>query len=653
MGRLIGSVLLVLCIPAAVFSQQKLIEILIEQETEFYDESSAMEYLEYLSENPVNINTASIDELLLIPGISFLQANGIIYRRTRVGNFRDLIEVRKAGNIPVDWFELIRSFMVLEEKQLISSYSLRQRAIRSLNIQRGYDNGYFSGDPFKNYTRIRFKTGNNISGGLIAEKDPGEKDLNDHLAGFIEWRSNTETDRIIIGEYSLGFGQGLVFWRKFGFYKSLDAVYPVRRTETGGRGYTSSGEGEGFRGIFYDIKRRDINLCVFASNTHRDAAIDSAGIVERIYGSGYHRTENELEHKDRLKETMFGARIGYLSNNGIDLGVTAVKYHYKNSLPVTVFDSGLNSARIIDNLRIAGADFRLNYNKIMFFGEAAFSSPGSIGFVSGMIWSENNSQIGLLYRNYSPEFYSPSGNGFSDSFGGNINEKGLYFGLKHKIGDKVLLNIYSDIVKIPQKGISSYDNSNMDIFLKVDYRLLEELNIYAFWKRRIKTDEIESDNEYGITGSSYIDTNDDRFRLNISYYPNSNLSVFSRTEVRDISYVNGSNNSSNPGYLISKGLRFNPDKVFRLDLGAVVFETNKNRIYLIESDLPGVLNLRQYSGRGQRVYMLARYNHANFRYSFKYSLTHYSDRDNIGSGSNMIAGSLRQDIGFQIDYIKR
>ena len=59
MGKFIGSVLLVLCIPVCAISQEKLIEVLLEHETEISDETSAVEYLEYLSENPVNINTAA------------------------------------------------------------------------------------------------------------------------------------------------------------------------------------------------------------------------------------------------------------------------------------------------------------------------------------------------------------------------------------------------------------------------------------------------------------------------------------------------------------------------------------------------------------------------------------------------------------------
>ncbi|MCP4727057.1 MAG: helix-hairpin-helix domain-containing protein, partial [bacterium] len=242
MGKFIGSVLLVLCIPVCAISQEKLIEVLLESETEISDETSALEYLEYLSDNPVNINTAALDELMQIPGLTYIQANGIIFARNRDGDFPDLEAVRKAGNFSVEWFRLISEFITVKRTPGFVGINIRQRMVRAVNEAKGYETGYFRGAPLKNYSRVRLTTNNNLSIGLLTEKDPGEEKLNDHMTGYVEWNSQVGYNKVIIGYYSLSFAQGLVFWRKQGFYKSMDAIYPVRRNETGGRGYVSSSE---------------------------------------------------------------------------------------------------------------------------------------------------------------------------------------------------------------------------------------------------------------------------------------------------------------------------------------------------------------------------------------------------------------------------
>ncbi|MCP4726873.1 MAG: hypothetical protein GY863_17670, partial [bacterium] len=425
------------------------------------------------------------------------------------------------------------------------------------------------------------------------------------------------------------------------------------RNETGGRGYVSSSESEGLRGAYYGFKQGGWTVNVFTSNTRRDAKIDSNGTVERIYDSGYHRTDNEVSHENKLTEFVAGARFKYDLTDNIQTGLTAASMEYKNAVPVTVFDNRLDAERKFKNLKIAGADCRLVFDRLMLYGEAAVSNPGSYGLVSGIQWTEYDTKIGILYRDYSPEFYSPFGNAFSDNYSGSINERGLYFGIKQTIMQKITIDLYSDMVSIPINNSNSYSNSKRDLFLKVNYRHNPDFSFYTFWKRRIRAEKIEQVNAHDITYESYFDAYDDRFRIHFNYTPLHNFDLYSRIEVKNTFLQEGPDIHGSPGYLFSNGIKYNSEKDHRLDLGFALFETNGKRIYKVESDLPGMLNSRQYSGRGQRLHMLCRYNHEDFRFSLKYGITRYFDRKNIGSGSNMIEGNIRQDIGIQVDYVKR
>lgn len=62
----------------------------------------------------ININSASLDELMLLPGIGETRAKQIIEYRDRNGAFTALDEIMKISGIGVDTFEEIKQYITLE-----------------------------------------------------------------------------------------------------------------------------------------------------------------------------------------------------------------------------------------------------------------------------------------------------------------------------------------------------------------------------------------------------------------------------------------------------------------------------------------------------------------------------------------------------------
>lgn len=65
-------------------------------------------------EGQININTATAEQLVLLPGIGKTRADAIIEYRTKNGNFKSVDDLTKVKGIGPKNLEKIRSYLVLE-----------------------------------------------------------------------------------------------------------------------------------------------------------------------------------------------------------------------------------------------------------------------------------------------------------------------------------------------------------------------------------------------------------------------------------------------------------------------------------------------------------------------------------------------------------
>ena len=248
-------------------AQDTLIEWLIEHNADFSDQSAALDYLEDLSRNPISVNAASVEDFLRVPGITPLQAIKIVAVREEKGDYSSLEEVRGAANIDENWYKLIAQFLTLAAKKDTYEFEIRQRNQRKFEKSEGFTTGAYQGSPLRNYTRFYMSMPQKTTLGVLIEKDPGEENITDHKTGFLQVRSNNDKTVLIGGYYTVAFAQGLLFSRKSFFRKGQEPIHPVTRRETGGRGYLSSSESEGFLGLFGNYVHRSLSIFVFGAQT--------------------------------------------------------------------------------------------------------------------------------------------------------------------------------------------------------------------------------------------------------------------------------------------------------------------------------------------------------------------------------------------------
>jgi competence protein ComEA len=67
-------------------------------------------------EGQININTATADQLLLLPGVGKKTADVIIEYRTKNGNFKAVDDITKVKGIGAKKLEKIKGYLVLERE---------------------------------------------------------------------------------------------------------------------------------------------------------------------------------------------------------------------------------------------------------------------------------------------------------------------------------------------------------------------------------------------------------------------------------------------------------------------------------------------------------------------------------------------------------
>jgi hypothetical protein len=106
------------------------------------------------------------------------------------------------------------------------------------------------------------------------------------------------------------------------------------------------------------------------------------------------------------------------------------------------------------------------------------------------------------------------------------------------------------------------------------------------------------------------------------------------------------------GYLLSQSVGFTSGRL-RLNGSIGYFNTDDydNRVYVYEQGPLYTFGLGQFSGRGLRYWLMARWQVSRqLMLTAKASTTHYNDRSVIGSGLQQVDASSMTDIDVQVKW---
>src|SRR5690554_2230784 len=626
-----------------------------------------IQFLEDLAANPVNLNSAGINEFLQIPGFNLKIANAVINYRNKKP-FETKEELLKVSGIGKVTYNRLSPYVTVggaasrfKDMYKRPEYWLGGRRIefisrfqQDLQEQEGYrrpaDEGGYLGSPVKYYQRLKL-TSRHLSVNFTQEKDAGEQLKSpagfDYNSGHIALTQNGKLKSLVIGDYSLSFGQGLVLWTGAAFGKGREVIRTAGKNERGVRGYSSAQETDFYRGVAATYGET-VEFTGFYSNRKRTASVINGDTTRSPSSSGFHRTQNEYDRRNNIDQLTFGGRVRLNSKYGL-LGATAYRNEFSTHIAKATSLSNMYDFEGKGN-SVVKVDYRGLIGSVLVYGEWARSENGGMGGVVGTETSiTNNTDLTLHYRNYARDFQSTRAVGFGESSSSPRNEEGFYVGIQHLLNSTVTLAAYVDQFKFaePRRGLTQA-SEGFDVLGLIEAKFNRSLSAYLLLRSKVKGEEYNIINDRGLEEVLLGDNKRSSARLQADYQVSRDVRIRSRVEFTRSRKAGG---EWEDGFLVFQDIRFNPMKKLQIDARFTLFDTESfdTRVYQFENDLLYVMSNVMLSGQGQRSYFVIKYSAMDqLDIWLKYSVSYFENVHTVSSGLSEIKGQMKNNIGIQI-----
>ncbi len=472
-----------------------------------------------LAKDPPNINTAGLYELMNIQNVSPVDAVAIFNHRDAIGSYRGRRDLRYTPKLSGWGYMNARSLVRYEDTEqrgdIHGWYQVRMKSqafdsdvddlLREdlYGAQGVYDSWYDRLDLDRTRPEIlqklslKYYLTDNVTlrGGLVTWRYGGEENTWEHAKGFAGIEDikagPVSIDKIYIGDYLVGFGQGLVM-ENTEYFKARKSGYSWDKRYYGIHGDISRTEEFKLSGVAVQARWNRFMGIGFYSDDDKDVVLNNDGsaaayiFLNPTIENDMLREYNLPPMKDALHERTYGGNLRYIIHPGIHIGVSGYESRYNR-----LFDPQGGKAFIDRFDRITQVD-----NEIL----SSYRSPGKFRRVHGLeamsvykdfcvqaeyaemdidgsllklgddpnafvasVWAQyNDLNLLALYRDYSLGFDNPYCRGFSnyERFKGTILEDQYY------LTDPLYGLVYDNAVA-PQ--------AERGIYLSSRYRLTEKI----------------------------------------------------------------------------------------------------------------------------------------------------------------------------------
>ncbi len=648
-----------------------LIESIAENLPEDYDLSELQERLTYYRKNPININTTNAEELKSLVFLSPLQISNLFEHIRKNGNLIDILELQSIPDFDLKTIQRLMPFVTLEQSAFADKINTQNllkfgnndlivRYGRVIENTKGYTDlpgSRYLGTPDRYLFRYRYTYSNRISASLVFEKDAGEFLFNgqkqkpfDFLSGHIAILNTGKLKKLVIGDYSMQFGQALTLWSGFAFGKSPD-VATVAKSDVGLRPYTSANEFAFLRGTAATIAiAKKIDFSPFVSHRKLDASVNlnvsGEQTITSINETGLHRTQNEINNKNTTEQLVYGGVLQYKSNA---LNIGLVGYHTsfdKKLVPGSSLYQRYNfSGKELTNL---GAHYSYTYKNIYFFGEFAKSLDAGVAYVNGALLSLSSTvSAAVFHRNYQKNYHNFFNQGTAEASDA-LNEKGLYAGLNINPSRVWSIQFYGDYFKFPWlKFRIDAPSEGYELLTQVSYTPTKTFRATLRYKSELK----QQNTDVTVPINYLDDVKRENYRAEVKWAIGKLLSFQNRVEV--MQFKKGDANAEF-GYLVYQDVNYSPlSSKFSGNFRIAYFNTASynSRIYAYEDDVLYNFTFGLYNGKGLRGY-------ANLKYRLakrldvwgRYALFNYENVQTVGSGLDEIDGKMKSEVRLQLRY---
>lgn len=648
-----------------------LIESLAENLPEDFDLSELEDRFTFFKKHPINLNNTNPEELKTLVFLSPLQISNLFSHIKANGKLIDLLELQSIADFDVITIQRLMPFVTLKQSDLVDKINYRNisnlgdndivlrfgRVIEKLKGFTDLPGSRYLGTQERFLLRYKYNYSNRISASLIAEKDAGENFLRgkkqllfDYQSAHIGIYNAGRFKKIIAGDYTLQFGQGLALWSGFSFGKAPD-VASVAKRDVGLKAYTSANEYSFLRGLATTVTiKKHIDFTPFVSFRNLDASLSlnesNESVLNNVNETGLHRTATEIENKNSISQQIFGGVIQYQKDN---LSIGAIAYH---SIYSNEFITGSTPYRFYNftgnKLTNLGLHYNYTYKNIYFFGEGGKSLNGGLAYLNGALISLSSKiSAVLLHRNYQKNyhnFFNQATAEASEAF----NEKGFYAGLNITPVKSWNISFYADYFKFPWlKFRIDAPSDGYEILGQLTYTPTKTFKAFLRYKSELKQQNTDVD-----VPINYLDNvKKETYRGDVSWKLNKDWSFQNRIEV---SQFKKGNVKAEFGYMLYQDVDYSPTlSKLSGNLRVAYFNTPSynSRIYAYEDDVLYNFSFGMYSGKGFRNYINLKYKLIKHLDVWaRCAMFLYKGVETVGSGLDEIQGNKKTDVKLQIRY---
>lgn len=617
--------------------------------------ASAHEILSELAAHPIDINSATRENLLQLPFLTEQEVEEISEYIYRYAPLKSLGELAMIRSLSYEKRQLLLRFIYIgEEKE--QGFPQWKNIIKYGNhtfiatgkvpfYERKGDKEGYLGYPYRHNLRYTFNYGNAVKIGIIGAQDAGEpffanrnKVGYDFYSFYAVLQNLGRVETLALGRYRLGYGCGLVMNTDFSLGK-LGMLTTLGRNQNNIRAHSSTMQANYLQGAAAKIKlTKGLDLSVFTSWRKIDATLTDSGFIQTIRTDGYHRTQTEMDKKNNASQMVAGGHLNFFKK-GYHLGITGTFTHLNQELhPATaaLYRTYYASGNDIWN---ASMDYGYNGSHLTINGETATGSCGAIATLNTLSWKAT-SELSLMaiQRFYSKKYYSLFSQSFSE--GGRIqNESGLYVGATWQPSRKFQMMAYGDYCYFPWPRYQVKEASHTwDYLLQMTW-LPEKWKIGM--RYRLKRPE---QNNADATALEWKTQH--RGRLSVAY----DTGVWSSHTQGDLAFSAADEKSF--GWMLSEQLQV---KYHWLEVSASIayFHTDDydSRLYAYERGMLYGFNFPMFYGEGIRYWLMGHVSLLkNLKLTAKIGTTNYFDRSSIGTSYQEIAHSSMTDAELQLRF---
>ena len=621
-----------------------------------------LEELSVRFHEPVDLNRATRQQLEQFPFLSDIQIEHLLAYIYVHGQMETLYELQLIEDMDRQTIQYLLPFVCIKAINNESSFRWKtmlksamkygkNEVLTRIDIpfyeRKGYEHTYL-GPSVYNSVKYAFRYRDQLYAGLVAEKDAGEpffalhnRQGYDYYSFYLLLKDCGRLKTLSVGNYRLSFGQGLVISTDYLLGKTVYAS--SFNTRSGGiKKHSSTDETNYFRGAAATVSiTKQWSVSGFYSHRSLDGVLTD-GEITSIYKTGLHRSQKEADKKNLFTMQLTGGNVSYQQNR-IRLGITGIYYVFNR--PYEPQLTGYSQYNIHGNqFYNLGIDYAYRWHRFSFQGETAMGKQGSATLNRLQYSPVEGTQLMIVQRYYSYNYWAM----FAHSFGEGStvqNEQGYYLGLETSPFRHWHFFASFDLFSFPWKKYRiSQPSHGVDGLFQATFTPHSHLTMYLKYRYKQKERDL-TDSKEKLTLPIFH--HQLRYRLN--YFGGD---VFSSRTTLDYNHFHSQDRAASKGYQVTQMISSQlPWTRLFADVQGSYFSTDDydSRVYVSEKGLLYTFYTPSFQGRGFRCAVRLRYElNEHWMLITKFGETIYLDRNEIGSGNDLIQGNKKADVQMQL-----